>query len=299
MQTEVYFSSLLEKTPKYQKDFETIKEVLYKHKVAYELIEGTKDIWARDYMPITNSKGALIQCRYEPSYLKNHLHLQTNPDEVRIDGKRVCETGLSVNLDGGNYVRKGKKVIISDRVFSENVKEDYSEKNNVRAASLNKVFAPLDSDRKRKLVRDLERFLEVEVIIIPAINAAYDMTGHSDGYVRFVNENLVLVNEFENEFQYFVKVCIQAFKKHNLDYIEMPTFYHDDKEHPNSAMGCYVNYLELDDLIIFPIFGIKPVLDDRALRLIKRVFPHKTIEPIIINDIAKQGGLMNCISWER
>ena len=43
--------------------------------------------------------------------------------------------------------------------------------------------------------------------------------------------------------------------------------------------------------------GILINKDNEALDLVHEVFPDKQIEPININDIARQGGLMNCITW--
>jgi agmatine deiminase len=46
-----YFSKqLLEKG--FESEFRLIASILDKHKVNYNLLEGTVDIWCRDYMPI-------------------------------------------------------------------------------------------------------------------------------------------------------------------------------------------------------------------------------------------------------
>lgn len=119
--------------------------------------------------------------------------------------------------------------------------------------------------------------------------------GHADGHLRFVNSNTLLVNELKNEFQYWKNGFKKVAKESGLDFVEMPWF--EDKEHRDSAIGCYVNYFETGSLILFPIFEVDGNKDEQALEVINSVFPDRTIEPININEIGKYGGLMNCISW--
>lgn len=44
-----------------------------------------------------------------------------------------------------------------------------------------------------------------------------------------------------------------------------------------------------------PVFGVDT--DNEAIELAKNIFD-KTIIPVNINEIAADGGLLNCISWE-
>jgi len=64
-----------------------------------------------------------------------------------------------------------------------------------------------------------------------------------------------------------------------------------------SAIGCYINYLEIGNLILIPQFCIDGNRDVEALTLFKRVYGQKKVEFVEINRIAKQGGVLNCISW--
>ena len=82
-----------------------------------------------------------------------------------------------------------------------------------------------------------------------------------------------------------------------LRYVEMPWFTPSLKTSKQSAIGSYVNYLHLDDLIIFPVFDCKGNKDAEALKVIHNLFPNHNIESVVINDIAEEGGLMNCITW--
>lgn len=68
-----------------------------------------------------------------------------------------------------------------------------------------------------------------------------------------------------------------------------------DPKHPDSAIGIYVNYLELNNLIVLPIFGREE--DKEAVAVLKKAFPNKAIETINYNDVALEGGLVNCTTW--
>lgn len=270
----VYFSELLKTIEVYSQGCDRITAILDKYQIKYDFLKGTKDIWARDYMPIQTDVNRFIQFRYEPSYLKDKLYLQSNPTEI-CNNNHFTPIPSKVNLDGGNVVKWHNKVMITERIFSEN--PEYSDHSS--------------------LIKKIENRLEVECIIIPQINAVYDFTGHADGLVKFVNESTVLGSDMEFEFKYWATGMKKVVDRFNLEYINMPSFYFKDKNFPDTAIGCYLNYLEIRDLIIFPIFEVTDNKDQQAVDIIKRIYPNKHIETININQIARHGGLMNCISW--
>lgn len=267
----VYMSELL--MSRYPETCKGLIKILEKHQVNYSFIKGTKDIWCRDYMPVQTESGKLIQFSYNPSYLKGKKEWE----ESRSDVKEICEknnivaTVSDINLDGGNVLICDGRAIISDRIFSENPTKD-----------------------KDSLVNELSKLLECEIIIIPAEND--DFTGHADGMVRFVNRNTILGNRMADEYKYWQKGMQKVLETYSLTYIDVP-FLTDikDSKHPESAIGIYVNYLEVNDLIVVPVFGREE--DSQAIEIIKKAFPNKKIETIDYNDVAKEGGLLNCTTW--
>ena len=267
----VYFSNIIQTDIKYRQVFKRIQTILDRYRVKYKFLDDTKDIWCRDYMPIQISEDKLIQFRYEPSYLEDYLDLQSNPQDILKNNGLTAEIS-SINLDGGNVVNWTDKAILTTRIFKENPNWNQSE-----------------------LIDELERLLNVQVLLIPDITN--DMTGHSDGHLRFINSNTVLVNELQNEYGYWKKGFDKMIKDSGLTFVEMPWFEHQDKKHKHTAVGCYVNYLEIGDLILFPIFEVSGNKDEQALNIIRSVFPERTIEPININEIGKYGGLLNCTTW--
>jgi agmatine/peptidylarginine deiminase len=267
----VYMSEILKK--KYPDTCNRLISILEKHKVKYSFLKATKDIWCRDYMPVQTPSGKLIQFTYDPSYLRDNKEWE----DSRSDVKEVCRLNniealfSDINLDGGNVLICDGRAIISDRVFSENPDRDKDEN-----------------------VKELGQLLECEIIIIPAEND--DMTGHADGMVRFVNRNIILGNNLEAEYKYWRERMQKVIEKYNLKYINMPFFVPKDSKHPLSAVGVYVNYLEVDNLIVLPVFG-KEEEDNQAITIIKEAFPGKAVETIDYNDVAYEGGLLNCTTW--
>ena len=267
----VYFSDFLRSEDEYKTTFERIKTILDKHQIKYKFLLETKDIWCRDYMPIQIETDEFIQFRYEPSYLKSELRLQSNPKTVlKTNGFNAKFS--NINLDGGNVIKWTDKSILTTRIFKENPK-----------------FTPTE------LTKELERLLKTEILLIPDI--AEDMTGHADGHLRFIDSNTVLVNELKGEFKYWRDEFLKMVKQSGLDFIEIPWFEHRDRNYKDSAIGGYVNYLEIGKVILFPIFEIKGNKDKEAIATIKKVFPDRIIEPINVNEIAKHGGLLNCVTW--
>ena len=83
--------------------------------------------------------------------------------------------------------------------------------------------------------------------------------------------------------------------QYGLKYIDVPFFVAKDSKHPLSAIGIYVNYLEVNNLIVLPIFGRDE--DKQVIDIIKSAFPDRVVETINYNDVALEGGLLNCTTW--
>lgn len=261
-----YFSSQLN-IQEYKPAVDRLFTALSANGVSHNLLDNTKDIWLRDYMPVKIKSGKYISFRYEPSYLANNPQLRTNFKTDIAPHFVLPVTYSNINLDGGNVVfsPSKEKVIISDRVFSENPEYD-----------------------KNTLLLELEKLLEASVLIIPSLKS--DMTGHADGMVRLVGENTAIVNAPLSPYGFETKVK-KSLQNYGFNVIDFPYFYSKG----DSAVGCYLNYLATEKFIFLPVFGVDT--DNEAIKLAKNIFG-KTIIPVNINEIAVKGGLLNCISWE-
>jgi len=268
----VYFSEILRTNQEFVDTCKRITGILDKHHINFAFLKATKDIWARDYMPVQKAAGEFIQFRYEPSYLKEELEKQSKPKEV-CEANKIHFKCSNINLDGGNVIKWHDKVMITDRIKSEN--PEYKD--------------------LLSLTKEIEKLLNAEVIIIPQIKS--DFTGHADGLVRFYNDKTIIGNDRKLEYKYWVKGMNKVLIDYKFDYVDMPLFEYKHKGYPDSAVGCYMNWLEIGSLIIFPVFEVEGNKDKEAVELIESLYPKKTIEPININEVAKYGGLMNCITW--
>lgn len=270
----VYMSELL--MSRYPETCKNLIKILEKHKVNYSFIKSTKDIWCRDYMPVQTESGKLIQFKYDPSYLKGKKEWE----ESRSDVKDICKqnniiaTFSDINLDGGNVIICDGRAIISDRIYSEN-----------------------PDKTREELRKELAMLLECEIIVIPSLNKTADFTGHADGMVRFVDRNTVLGIKYDDKYKKdWWKNTQKVLDTYNISFIEVPFFEDEtDSEHPESAVGVYVNYLEVNDLIVVPIFDREE--DKEAVEILKKAFPNKIIETINYSDVAREGGLLNCTTW--
>lgn len=264
----LYFSSLLTTVEAYRPAGERLFAALDAHRIPYGFLKNTRDIWVRDFMPVRTGTGKYVSFRYEPGYLEQEPNLRT---DFRRDLRGAFPLGpiadSSINLDGGNVVFSPSKTkaIISDRVFSEN------------------AGCPSDA-----LVAELERLLEAQVIVIPSLRS--DMTGHADGMVRFVDEHTVIGNRTPFRFGLEGRIK-QALHRQGMRVMDFPYF----SSPKNSAVGCYLNFLETEQGLLLPVFGAP--MDGEAVAMAKDIFRDPVI-PININEIARRGGVLNCISWE-
>lgn len=264
----ICLSHLLKSTDKYISAADRVFAALDLSNIKYKLLNNTNDIWARDYMPVKTKSGKYVSFRYEPSYLADDPQLRTNfKTDIAPSFKVDNLVYTDINLDGGNVVfsPSKEKVIISDRVYSEN-----------------------PSWHKAELTAKLAKLLEANAIIIPSLKS--DMTGHADGMVRFVNENTVVANAPLSPFGFETKVK-KALQNHGIEVLDFPYF----DSNGDSAIGCYLNFLETEQAILLPVFSVDT--DNKAVQTAKHIF-HKAIIPVNINEIAADGGLLNCISWE-
>lgn len=252
--------------------FARFTSILNQSCITYALIPGTKDIWAVDYMPIQVSKEKFVQFSYNPDYLRNSKWWrETIPDVDAICSKMGITTVKSdIVLDGGNVIRWRDKVIMTEKVFKEN--PHFTQDN---------------------LTTELKALFEVDkIIFIP--QQPYDYIGHADGMIRFVACDTILVNDYSRESRAFQRRLLKPFKEVGLSIIEVP---YNPYTNTNdlSAVGTYVNYLEVGNAIVVPQFYMAE--DKMALTVLEQAFNGRIVIPCESKEIALDGGVLNCISW--
>ena len=237
----------------------------------FAFLPNTKDVWAVDYMPIQIDLNKFIRFVYNPSYLQTKKYLKTISDVDKICKEIGIDTfKTDIILDGGNVTRTINKVIMTDRVFVDN-----------------------PTIERKQLLRELHELLQVDnLYFVP--EQPGDFTGHSDGMVRFIDENTVVINDYKQEKEWFYRAFEIAIHNTGFDYIKIPYNVYDNKSN-DQANGDYINYLQMENTVIIPTFGKNE--DDLAVRRLETIFVGQKIATIDSNEIANDGGILNCITW--
>lgn len=261
----VGFSSWLKS--EYPKLYNELILVLKKHNIRYRQIPYTKDIWCRDYMPIQISEDCFVCYRYQPDYLLKNESCK----RYITDSHNLC-TRLKLNvrntdiiIDGGNVVKIGNKIIMTDKVFKENSTFDSS-----------------------VLQKELERLFECEIVFLPW--DCLEEYGHADGIVKPISEDTVLITNYDDfdiaYYKKFKKILSRFFKVESLHY---------DVKKRDARNWVYINFLTIGKLIILPKLNIEE--DQQALSQMRCFYPDYDIEQLDIEELVAAGGGLNCISW--
>ena len=265
----VFFSSLLPQ--RHPLLWQRLAKMLADDGIEHCLLEGTRDIWVRDFMPVQVAAGDFVLFRYQPDYLRGHNELVT-PDEVRKAVPQCDRLRMSdINLDGGNVVASSSKVILTDKVYKEN-----------------------PGHPRQALREELTTVLRANCIIIP--KEPYDVIGHADGVLRFIDENTVVVNDYPRVDSGYSRRLEAALRRHELAIERLPHFQSDDRHDGiPSAAGCYINYLRIGRLVIVPAFGVRE--DELACKTLEKLLTEVKVMPLRCEELAWEGGVLNCVSW--
>ena len=142
---------------------------------------------------------------------------------------------------------------------------------------------------KRRLINCLEDDMEAEIILIP--QDRYDEYGHADGMVRYIGGNDVLINCYQhidiNLFEQLKDILSRHFHVEALIF-NIPRC--------SKYVWAYINFLQVGRCIFVPGLGIKE--DQLAMEQIQSYYPnHKVILIDGCMDLVREGGALNCISW--
>ena len=267
----VFFSNLLlEKCPVLNAH---IVDALRKRSIPFTYLKGTKDIWCRDYMPIQIEKNRFVFYSYTESNELLRLLPMSMEEEVRFDGLHPISIShpvfhrfkLELVMDGGNVVKCGDKVVMTDKVFVEN-----------------KDKTP------QEVQRQIEEAFQCEVVFLPwDRNEKY---GHSDGIIHCLGDNRVLMTNYAD----FDKGIADEYLRILEKYFDVTILkYNVKRKHMRS--WSYINFLQIGTLVLVPQLGIPE--DDQALEQISSTLPDCEIVGIPALEAVRRGGALNCISW--
>lgn len=256
---------------RYPKVCAALTDALHAKAIPVAWLPGTRDVWARDYMPAVLPSGNLVRFRYSPDYLRGKRGQRTVTDAAAVCAALGLPAAFSaLVLDGGNIVRGQNHVLMTDKVLREN------------------AALPV-----RQTLRLLAKALEVErVTLLPA--DPQDFTGHADGMVHFVDERTVLVNDYRRREPALWASLLIALHNAGLDALPFPYNPYANATR-DDATGIYINFLRVGSVVFVPVFGMPE--DEVAIGQLTQAFSNHVIIPISAGELAPGGGLLHCISW--
>ena len=269
--TRVYFSSILPEKCSVLNAH--IIEALQKQGIPYAYLSETKDIWCRDFMPIQIEEDRFVFYKYTPDYLQDKigLRLQTNPIDVfqaesnQLQPIQKKSFSLDLVLDGGNVVKCGNKIVMTDKVFVENKDKSATE-----------------------VQRLLEEAFRCEIVFLPWDKR--ERYGHSDGIIHYLGDNRVLMTNYPDFDQELAHDYLRILEKH-FDVIILKYNVNITDKYSWS----YINFLQVGHLVLVPQLGIPE--DEQALEQINNVMPDCDVVGIPALEAVRRGGALNCISW--
>ena len=263
----VFFSDWL--STECPKLYQSLTKTLQDNAVDYRILGNTNDIWCRDYMPVQTDEKRFVSYKYYPNYLVEK-HQEQYITNVRDVGNvyflhRAEVVPLDLVLDGGNVVKCGNKIVMTEKVFVENKEMSHNE-----------------------VQRLLEEAFRCEIVFLPWDRN--EKCGHSDGIVHYIGDNRVLLTNYGDLSPYFHRRFRKALENH----FEVITLKYKVKQ-KHKRSWAYINYLQVGNLVLVPQMDIPE--DEQALEQICKVLPNCKVVGIPALEAVRKGGALNCISW--
>ena len=258
---KVYFSEHLTA----YKCWRNIETALKEHNVPFGLMPDTKDIWARDFMPIQKGHHSFLGYEYNPDYLQDEQEYITRNVRNCYDFSRKFLTVLDAIIDGGNVIKCGNKIIMTDKLFIEN------------------------KGKERETFQEyLEELFGCELVIIPWDKE--EKYGHSDGMVRYVEPGHVVINHYADFDELLREKIIKALEPHFNQISELHY-----REYARIKSWAHINFLRVGNIIFVPQMNIAS--DIMAIEQLQKIYSGCEIVPVEVDGVVKKGGALNCISW--
>jgi agmatine deiminase len=266
----VLFADLLRR--RFPELLRRLSTLLRARHIPHGLVKDSKDVWLRDFAPIQSTLRSFVQFEYRPDYLKGYSNTVTSPQVFKRLSFLTNIRNSQLTIDGGNLVSDGSAAILTDKVFEEN--PDHS---------------------RKEIERELKAKLTVKrLIFIP--QEPGDPIGHADGMVRFIGKGQVVASDYSESDKTFDDELMNVLVKHDLAIERLPYVPTEPlgKGIP-SAVGNYVNFLRVGNLIFMPAYGLPE--DRRAATRIASYIPNAEVIAVACRKLAHEGGVLNCATW--
>ncbi len=251
-------------------------------------LSDLRDIWIKDWagLPALNENGRqlLVKFSYSPRYTGGIYYRRAGYDDragLRLG--QIMERPvifIPLKLHHGNFIHNGEG---TGMVF-KSIMDD-------------------NPDMDRQLIQTLfqEQLNINNLILIP--DPPGENTGHLDSIARFVTgDTLILAVHRDEELNGYLERLNDILAGEldgGFNIMRLPTDRTDDHVENGmpSAVGNYLNFLLIGGRIYLPQFGIEG--DKAALDTMRKGLPEYEIVPFksrLIDDMARKGGVLNCIS---
>ena len=239
-------------------------------------VDQSLDMWMRDFPPFMPNQQ--IKFKYRPQYISAD---QAKFDEGNFE-KFARLVGLpklqhsDLVLEGGNIVDNGvDAAITTERPYDDNPNMTHEE-----------------------FVRQLETIIKRKVAIIPD---PLDTTGHADGVVTYVEENVLLISLFDdadgvNFYDAMETAVLKVFP--NLTVVPLPCYAKKGKSQGFvSAEGSYANSLVTNNAVYLPFFA-NQTSNERAFSTFKNSTKKDVVPVYNAGKVPVLGGSLRCMTWQ-
>lgn len=236
-----------------------------------------KSIWLRDTAGF-NMGTQLVKPKISPRAIGDSMKMLHSLLDVDLKP-------LPLEWDGGNLVANNSYGFISDRLLW-----------------LNGVKSEQGQERKR----EIERLIITELGIAPVWVKLpkTDKLAHTDGYLTFISENRALVSTYPADWakrypaeQSCVDELARQVREMGIEVervLDTPTTVPGPSS-IDSAVGIYVNFLQLNGTWLVPAYGLAG--ETELMAQLRRLNPEGSVEEIDCRELAGLGGVLHCISF--
>ena len=234
------------------------------------------DLWMRDYPPCMPNQQ--IKFKYRPQYISK---AQAKFDEgnfkrfARMAGLPKLQQSRLV-LEGGNIVENG----VDAAITTERAHEDNSYLT------------------KKEFVKELESTINRKVVVLPD---PQDTTGHADGIVSFVEEDVLLISLFDDAdgpgfYDEMKAAVLQVFP--SLNVVPLPCYIKKSESHGfATAEGSYANSLVTNNAVYLPFFA-NQTSNQRAFDVFQRSTKKDVVPVHNAGKVPVLGGSLRCMTWQ-
>ena len=278
-----------------EKLYSALKESV-KNLKHYELY-NTRDIWARDYMPVQLTKNLFLNYTYSPDYLSDQKTYITNWLLHKVHTRKVENLNfdiitIPIVLDGGNVIKAIDKfgkptIIMCNKVLNEN---------NISIEELSDWWNHFFDN-------------QIRLILIEWEGKDENPIGHADGMIIYISEGKVLITNYcdlddEERLSEPLKAFFDIERLHfgDIDGIKGTKMWSLLK----SKSWGYINFLQVGKHIIVPKLDWEE-LDKAAIHQIQKAFGSSYKVELIDCDMTQilenpdvstnSGGGLNCLTW--